>query len=146
MMLPESFHGLIVDADDEFNRQSESRCPHVLLDGSSDEAAYERVDRHLAKNIDHVLAAVFGAENVDILYHQIYDWWPTKTRFIELDQSCLSWPFIESVQSILSGEHSDWVVNVQVYKPLSEVGSPHIGSVNVYRNFVLMQRKVVPSA
>lgn len=129
----------------EFERVSEQRCGKVGLQTAEDRNSYEQKDRVLAEKLDFVLGSKLGLPNRDILYHQIYDWWPTQTRFVEIDSSSMSIELIQSVQCLLADEYRNWAVNFQIYQPLESPESLHLGAISVYRDDVVGTKSALAS-
>ena len=88
------------------------------------EREYERTDNCLADAIQSLMIGIFGATNEGELFHQNFGWWPTCTRFLEIDSLCVTWDFIHQLRALLIGNVKDWRVNIHVYNPLKGEVSP----------------------
>lgn len=142
MASAKSCRHVLVETDDEFDSTLREHAVEIDLANEADERAYEQLDQHVADHLDAVLRDVVGADNCEVLYHQNYDWWPTRTRFLELDAACLSWNLVTQLQSTLTGVAEDWRINIHVYRPLDGTPSEHVGGLNVYRDWLLIQKPV----
>jgi len=139
----ESCRHVVAHTDDDFDSTLGEYAVEVDLGNETEERAYEQLDQQLASRLDIVLREVVGADKCEVLYHQNYDWWPTRTRFIELDTNCLSWNLVTQLQSTLIGDAEDWRINIHVYRPLDGTPSEHVGGLNVYREWLLIQTPVL---
>lgn len=133
---------VVVETEDDFDRTLHEHAVEVPLADEDEEAAYERLDDGLAQQLQSLLIDLLGKSNDGILYHQILDWWPTRTRFLEIDSVCVTWGFIDRLQSLLVGHVEDWRINIRVYTPLHSDSSQPVGGLNVYREWILAQRAV----
>ena len=133
---------VLVHTDDEFHDSVTDNGIEICVDTSEQEAAYEKLDDQLANHLNTMLAELFGKENDGKLYHQNLDWWPTCTRFLELDSVCITWQLIQRMQSLLADSFSDWRVNIHVYTPLDSDDSRHVGGLNIYSDWLLTQPPV----
>ncbi|MFG0262107.1 MAG: hypothetical protein ACF788_06940 [Novipirellula sp. JB048] len=131
----------VVTSDEEFNSEAESRTLMVKLDDDLAEQEYERMDSTLASRIDELLTAELASKAMENVVHQIYDWWPNRTRFIEIDARCVSWELLTKFQSLLVDRFEDWTINIQVYDQLDSTDAPHLGAVNVYATGFLVTHR-----
>ena len=104
----QSSRRVVVDTAEEFNLTLHDFAVEVKLAGEAEEAAYEKLDSQVAERIDDALRDLFGVDGNGTLFHQNYDWWPTRTRFLELDTAAMSWGLLTNLQSKLTGDVEDW--------------------------------------
>ncbi len=133
---------IIVESDEQFDTVLLEHAIEVEFANDAEESKYEKTDTRLADAIQSLLVEMFGAKNEGVLFHQNFDWWPTCTRFLEIDSLCVTWDFIHRLRSLLIGEVDDWRINIHVYNPLSGSGSRHLGGLNVYSDWILIQNPV----
>jgi hypothetical protein len=133
---------VIVETEDDFDRVIHEHAVEVPLPNEDAQDAYERTDDGIARQLQALLAEMFGEQNDGILYHQNWDWWPTRTRFIWFDAVCVSWQLLDRMQSLLVGDVEDWRINIHVHSPLDSDKSPEVGGMNVYRDWILVQKAV----
>lgn len=136
----------IVDSLEEFDAASAKYSPNVKLSSKEHEEAYIESDDKLAEKIDRKLEDMLSKENKDVMYHQNYDWWRNKTRFLELDASIFRWELVKNMQKQLSRQHRTWVINIHIYDPLShppETPSKYVGAMNIYAYKVLVTRSLI---
>ena len=133
---------VLVSTDEGFHDAVTDNGIEICIDTPEQEADYEKLDQELATQINTLLADLFGTQNDGKLYHQNLDWWPTCTRFLELDSVCITWQLIQRLQSLLADPFSDWRVNIHVYTPFDSDDSQHVGGLNIYRDWLLTQPTV----
>ena len=143
MINAQSCRRVVVDTDDQFSAALHEFAVEVALAGEAEETAYEYLDSQIAERIDIALRDLCGADGDGSLYHQNYDWWPTRTRFLELDSSAISWKLLTNLQSLLTGDVDDWRMNIHVYRPLDSHNPIHVGAISVYRDWLLIQKPVL---
>jgi hypothetical protein len=132
---------VVVATEEEFDRRLMQHAVNVDLRSAADEKAYVAIDSGLVEQMRHTLADLFGANMNGVLYHQNEDWWPTKTRFLELDASALTIELVNRLQKLLDGPAADWRINVHAYCPLSSNPAVYGGSLNIYRDWILCDRQ-----
>lgn len=142
MHASQSCKHLVVETEAEFERTLHEHAVEVSLPDEEAQTAYERLDDGLANQLQSLFVEMYGEDNDGILYHQNWDWWPTRTRFIWLDAVCVTWQLLDHLQSLLTGDVEDWRINIHVHSPLDADDSKEIGGLNVYRNWILAQRAV----
>lgn len=133
---------IIVESDAEFDTVLHEHAIEVEFANNVEETKYEKTDSCLADAIQSLLVEIFGTANEGVLFHQNFDWWPTCTRFLEIDSLCVTWNLIHRLRALLIGDVSDWRINIHVYNPLGGEGSEHLGGLNVYSDWILIQKPV----
>ena len=133
---------IIVESEEQFDAVLHEYAVEVELATELEERQYEIKDSQLAEAIQSLMVEMFGETNEGILFHQNLDWWPTCTRFIEIDSLCITWGFIDRLRELLIGDVKNWRVNIHVYNPLEGEASDHVGGLNVYSDRVLVQKRV----
>ena len=141
-MKPSLQKHVIVDTDEEFDRTLNEHAVEVDLASKDEETAYEQLDSRIANELQSLMADSFGESNDGVLYHQNFDWWPTKTRFLYLDSLCITWDLIHRIQSLLTGAAEDWRINVHISTPLDGDDAQEIGAINIYRDWLLIQKTI----
>lgn len=131
---------IVVPDNATFRRVLHEHRVEVALADEDAEAAYEALHEGLEEQLSATLAARFGKRKRDVLYHQIGDWWPTRTVFLELDSQCVTWAMIDDLRALLVGEVEDFRFNV--FSPLASDDPVEVGGLNVYREWLLIQRSV----
>jgi len=109
------------------------------LESKEGELRYEALDRSLMQEISNKMGR-FGVQETD--WHSIEDWWPNRTRFLEVDASLVSTDLVTSLQSLLVGQYGSWIVNINVYEGLSSGAAVHIGPLNVYASKCVCTKEV----
>lgn len=80
---------VIVDSEAQFDIVLHQHAVEVEFANDTEEREYENTDRCLADAIQSLMVEIFGATNDGVLFHQNFDWWPTCTRFLEIDSLCV---------------------------------------------------------
>jgi hypothetical protein len=132
---------VVVATEEDFERKLMQHAVTVEFASETDEKAYVAIDCGLIKQMRQTLADLFGANMNGVLYHQNEDWWPTKTRFLELDASALTIELVNRLQKLLDGPSADWRINVHAYCPLDSNPAVYGGSLNIYRDWILCDRQ-----
>ena len=133
---------IIVESEEQFDSVLHEHAIEVEFASDVEEIEYANTDSRLAVAIQSLMVEIFGATNEGVLFHQNYDWWPTCTRFLEVDSLCITWNFINRLCALLTGDVKDWRINVHVYNPLDSEGADHVGGLNVYSDWILIQKHV----
>jgi len=92
----------------------------VEFSSSEEESEYQRVDVQLAEKIHAVAQASCDSQNSENLIHTNWDWHPTKSRSLELDEKVFSQALVQSLIQLLEGTYADWRIYLNVYKSLSK--------------------------
>jgi hypothetical protein len=133
---------IIVESEEQFDTVLHEHAIVVEFANEFEEREYESKDSRLADAIQSLMVEIFGETNEGVLFHQNFDWWPTCTRFLEIDSLCVTWDFINRLRKLLIGDVKDWRVNIHVYDPLEGKESDHVGGLNVYSDWILVQKRV----
>ena len=142
MQIERGLKQIIVDSEQQFDTVLHEHVVEIELANDVEEREYESVDSRLAESIQSLMVELFGKTNEGVLFHQNFDWWPTCTRFLDIDSLCVTWDFIDRLRSLLIGEVRNWRVNIHVYNPLQGEGSEQVGGLNVYSDWILIQKQV----
>jgi len=92
----------------------------VEFSSSEEELEYQEADAKLAEKIQAVAQASCGSQNSEELIHTNWDWYPTKTRYLELDEKVFSQALVQSLIQLLEDAYADWRIYLNVYKSLSK--------------------------
>lgn len=141
-MPSQNIEHIVVENERDFDLAVTENGVVVDVDSEIDKKAYERLDSKLAELIQGLMMSELGQNNEGFLFHQNWDWWPTRTRFLYLDPLVIQWKLIDKLRLLLVGEHSDWRVNVHVIGDMSSGNSKEIGGLNIYRDWLLLQRSI----
>jgi hypothetical protein len=128
----------IVNTKEEFDVLVDKYGNEIELSSSAEEERYEELDRILAERLNNYFKNKFGMEKEDFLFHQIWDWWPTCTRFFELSDQCLSSELLIDLQSYLVGVYKEWRINMVVYKSLDSYDDDYLGGTSIYSDRILI--------
>ena len=142
MALQRRVKQIIVESEEQFDTVLHEHAIEVEFANDIEEREYEKTDCCLADAIQSLMIAIFGTTNEGVLFHQNFDWWPTCTRFLEIDSQCVTWDFIHQLRALLIGDFKDWRVNIHVYNPLKGERSDHVGALNVYSDWILIRKPV----
>jgi hypothetical protein len=108
---------------------------------SEAEQAYEQMDAHLAVQIQQVAENACGPQDPENLVHTNWDWYPNKSRSLELDSQIVSAALVYALLSLLEGRYADWRIHLNVYSSLAE--HPHeLGAACLLKGKVLIESRL----
>lgn len=128
---------IVASSPEEFDRISSTLCSRVVLVDDREQSDYERLDGKLAELVGKTLTSLMPQTGDEEWFHQILDWWPTKTRFVEIGRTVVNRALLGELQCLLVGVYSDWTVNLQVYESMGS-DAKHLGSINIYSDKILL--------
>ena len=138
---------VVAQSLEELERLADQAAVTVEFDSKAAEQGYQKRDWRLHLQICEVMGMTAGADRSDGLVHMIEDWWPNKSRHMEIDAAALGPYQVESLRVLLKGEFEDWVIHVGVYRGFtSEVSRDKpefIGGLSIYATRILVQRSVL---
>ncbi len=102
------------------------------------EEDYERRDSRLIQILKNIAATNTTTENLEGIWIGD-DWWADHTRHIEINYSYCSSGFISALQDTLTGEFSNYRIQMCVYRDISE-GESYIGSLLLYSDRRLIEK------
>ncbi|WP_124543963.1 hypothetical protein [Piscinibacter terrae] len=113
----------------------------VAFSSSEEEAIYERADAELASKIQEVAEAACGSRNAEDLVHTNWDWYPTKSRSVELDEQVFSPALVQQLIQLLEGTYADWRIYLNVYKSLTR-NSQDFGVACLSKSRIIIQQSL----
>jgi hypothetical protein len=134
---------VIAESSEELDRRIEESAVTIDFSSKAEEKAYEESDWRLHMKICDVCGVRASPTRDDGLVHLVEDWYPTRTKFVEADASVFGQAQVSALRSLLAGEHEEWRINVQIYRGLNAEKPEHLGGLNIYRNWTLVQRQVL---
>jgi hypothetical protein len=121
---------------DAFEREADRRAVEVRFVSPEDERAYEACDWSLHSRIQAVFVDTGVTGTPASVVHVIEDWWPNKTKYLEVARHALNAQKLAALQATLAGEHGEWCINIQVYEDLSDA-TTWLGTVNLYADEII---------
>jgi hypothetical protein len=134
--VPQGMFVQITSSEEEFRAILEEKKSIETITTKAEEIAYVELDSQLAALVTRALCDSLGSKMDGVLFHQNEDWWPNRTRSIELDAKGLNWLLLIKLQSLLISPFDNWLINIQIYEGLEQIGSPYLGVVNVYKSII----------
>lgn len=112
-----------------------------VADISTDELekTYERQDLKLNDQIKATMSEVFGSSAKAVVFVGD-DWWPNRTRYVDINSAAISREFVEKLRALLSGAYSGWRISVIVYSDMMR-GTTYVGAVLIHSDRVLVEDK-----
>lgn len=105
-----------------------------------EEEEYEKRDSSLIRLIRKEIRQHFGRD-VEKQPHVIDDWWPNHTRYIDAVPAHCTAPFLIALRRLLKDDYKDYRIQICVYDdPMT--GTSYIGSMALYRDRVLIEKKL----
>jgi hypothetical protein len=138
---------VVAESLEELECLTDEAAVTVEFDSKAAEQAYQKRDWRLHLQICDVMGMTAGADRSDGLVHMIEDWWPNKSRHMEIDTAALGPDQVESLRLLLKGEFEDWVIHVGVYRGFTSEASrdkpEFIGGLSIYATRIHLQRTVL---
>jgi len=113
------------------------RATEVVLDSEHEEQEYQKLDWLLHQQVCAVLAGA-GAS-----FYVNEDWWPNRTKAVELDEASLKPSLVSALQSLLVGQYAHWSIAIEVYRGLQQEHAKGLGPTRIYANDVLTIQSLV---
>ena len=113
----------------------------VQFDSPEEEQRYEQADGRLASKIEKAVAELSGGASDGELFHTNWDWYPSKSRSIELDERAFSLALLQRLVSLLAGEYIDWRIHLNVYRSLVKEAQD-FGVACIFANRIIMQKSL----
>ncbi len=113
----------------------------VEFPSSEEESKYQQVDAQLAEKIQAVAQASCDSQNSEDLIHTNWDWYPTKSRSLEIDEKVFSQALVQGLIQLLEGAYSDWRIYLNVYKSLSK-DAQDFGVACLFKQRIIIQRSL----
>ncbi len=108
------------------------------LRNQQDEDDYAQRDNRLIQLLKSIVLSHTKNENTEEVWIG-QDWWPDHTRHIEINYCLCSSHLISDLQSVLTGEFSNYRIQMCVYRDISE-GESYVGSLVLYTDKRLIEK------
>ena len=136
-MLPKSQK---VVSPKEFDKRFRQEALIAEFATPEEEEDYERRDSALIRLIGKEIREHFG-RSAKHQPHVNYDWWPDHTRFLDATPAHCTAAFLIALRRLLKNEYKDYRIQICVYGDTMD-GKTYIGSMALYRDRVLIERKL----
>lgn len=113
----------------------------IEFSSTEEESAYEHDDNFLAEEIHAVAEAACCTGSAEELVHTNWDWYPNKSRSIELDEKVFSLPLLQSLAELLNGKYADWRIHLNVYSSLGQ-NPKEVGVACLFRQELIIQKSL----
>lgn len=113
----------------------------VKFSSTEEESAYEQDDNILAEEIHAIAEAACGNGSAEELVHTNWDWYPNKSRSLELDERIFSLPLLQSLAALLDGKYADWRIHLNVYSSLGQ-NPKELGVACLFRHEFIVQKSL----
>jgi len=112
----------------------------VEFDSPAEEQRYEEADNRLAVKIQEAIVALSGEAEGE-LFHTNWDWFPSKSRSVELDVQAFSLALVRQLVSLLTAEYADWRIHLNVYRSLAQ-HAQDFGVACLFAHRIILERSL----
>jgi hypothetical protein len=133
---------VVAESDKEFDRRFRETSCVVSFEGEADEAAYVLKDSRLIELIGKECSSFLSRDELKQV-HQVEDWWPSQTRYVDCNAEVFSAEFVDRLRGLLQGPYDGWRIQVVVYEDMMK-GATMIGSVVIHAEWLLIDRELLP--
>jgi hypothetical protein len=113
----------------------------IEFSSTEEESAYEQDDNFLAEEIHAIAEAACGNDEAEEMVRTNWDWYPNKSRSLELDEKVFSLSLLQSLAELLKGKYADWRIHLNVYSSLGQ-NPKEVGVACLFRQEFIVQKSL----